>query len=416
MANKNNNMENTNEQEDKSIIDNSELEDERIKTRKLQAFGVIAFAVVILVLGAITLLGKFKGDSNDKKEANIGTSVRKGDFSVKDEPQKLKEIVLPATEPNTTIQPNQNNDPFTPTPAKEKNTVVIEFKPQVYKSSSSLLVPNTSNTASTANMNIGNSEINEDGERVFKTVSGEYVFDKDGNFVRRNDEKPSLLGGSGIGGSTGEYENGVFTPKSAKIGSFDPNLYLSKGTYIGCSLDTKLVSTIKGGISCTVSENVYSTNGVTLLIEKGSKITGYFNSGQMNDGMDRIFVVWNEIRTPNNIIIPVSSGASDELGGTGIPGYVDHHWLERFGASILLSVIDDALNVALNGRSGSRRNSNVDYTENTRETTRQMANTALEKFINIQPTLYKNHGDLVGVYVNRDIDFSKVYKLKVRKK
>lgn len=32
--------------------------------------------------------------------------------------------------------------------------------------------------------------------------------------------------------------------------------------------------------------------------------------------MDRIFVVWNEIRTPNNIIIPISSGATDELGGT----------------------------------------------------------------------------------------------------
>ena len=45
-----------------------------------------------------------------------------------------------------------------------------------------------------------------------------------------------------------------------------------------------------------------------------------------------------------------------------------------------------------------------------------MANTALEKFINIQPTLYKNHGDIVGVYVNRDIDFSKVYKLNVKRK
>ena len=41
-----------------------------------------------------------------------------------------------------------------------------------------------------------------------------------------------------------------------------------------------------------------------------------------------------------------------------------------------------------------------------------MANIALEKFINIKPTIYKQHGDLVGAYVNRDIDFSKVYKLK----
>lgn len=420
MANKNQNIDNNYEQEEKSIIDNSELEDERIKTRKLQAFGVISFAVVILVMGLITFIGNFKNNnSNDsKKEANIGTSVKQGVFSVKikDDIQKLKDIALPSTEPNFEIQTQKNKDPFAPAPIKEKNNSINEFKPQVYKSSSSLLIQNTSSTATTSsNMSIGNSEINENGERVFKTVSGEYVFDQDGNFIRRNDDKSGILGGDSIGGMDGDYENGAFTPKSAKAGKFNPNLYLSKGTYIGCSLDTRLVSTIKGGISCTVSENIYSTNGVTLLIEKGSKITGYFNSGQMNDGMDRIFVVWNEIRTPNNIIIPVSSGASDDLGGTGIPGYVDHHWLQRFGAAILLSVIDDALNVGLNGRNGSRNKSNVDYTENTRETTVQMANTALEKFINIQPTLYRNHGDIVGVYVNRDIDFSKVYKLKIRK-
>ena len=128
----------------------------------------------------------------------------------------------------------------------------------------------------------------------------------------------------------------------------------------------------------------------------------------MKDGLNRIFVVWQEIRTPNHINIPVYSGASDELGGSGIEGWVDHHWLERFGASILLSVIDDGFNVLFNGKRGR---DNVDYTENTRETTKQMANTALEKFINIEPTLYKNQGDIVGVYVNRDIDFSKVYRL-----
>ena len=42
-----------------------------------------------------------------------------------------------------------------------------------------------------------------------------------------------------------------------------------------------------------------------------------------------------------------------------------------------------------------------------------MANTALEEFIKIKPVLYRNQGDIVGVYVNRDIDFSKVYKLTI---
>jgi len=41
-----------------------------------------------------------------------------------------------------------------------------------------------------------------------------------------------------------------------------------------------------------------------------------------------------------------------------------------------------------------------------------MANTALSQFINIKPTFYKNHGDVVGMYVEKDLDFSKVYRLK----
>ena len=205
------------------------------------------------------------------------------------------------------------------------------------------------------------------------------------------------------------YDTGAFVAKSAKLSGFDANLLLPKGTFIGCSLNTRLISSIKGGISCTVSEDVYSANGATLLIEKGSKMTGFFNSG-VKDGLNRIFVVWNEIRTPNNINIPISSGATDKLGGSGIEGWVDNHWFERFGSAILLSVVDDAFNFLANG--ARRSQNNTDYTEQTRENARDMADTALKKFIDIEPTLYKNQGDLVAVYVNRDIDFSKVYRLK----
>lgn len=233
--------------------------------------------------------------------------------------------------------------------------------------------------------------------------------------------KTALIESGGTATTTpgeSEFVGETFSPTAAKASQFDSNFLLPKGSYIECSLNTRLVSQVKGGIACTIGNDVYSANGKVLLIEKGSKMTGMFKTGELNDGMNRLFVVWQEIRTPNNLVIPVYSGASDQLGGSGIDGEVDHHWMMRFGSAILLSAIDDVFNVLSSQikSSNGNNNVNVDYTENSRETSQNIAAIALEKMINIKPTLYKTHGDIVGVYVNRDIDFSKVYSLSLSRK
>ena len=43
-----------------------------------------------------------------------------------------------------------------------------------------------------------------------------------------------------------------------------------------------------------------------------------------------------------------------------------------------------------------------------------LAEKVLEATINIPPLLYQNQGSIVGVYVARDVDFSKVYALEPR--
>jgi len=370
-----------------------QLNIEEMNTRKLQAYAVIIIAVIALFFFLFSFL-KSNKDEKQTEKTQIGTQIKQANLGFKEEKhdnqQTFKELVLNEPEP---VQEKQQT-PFE-LEAKVVKQAPIELK--VFKGASPIMVGSNGKNA--------NGGSNETAAPIDFTDTDRYTFDENGKLVEKQPKGNPELGLDSDKSFAGE----TFTPTAAKVSKFDPNLLLAKGSYIGCSLDTKLVSSIKGGIVCTVSDNVYSSNGATLLIEKGSKITGFFQSGQMNDGLDRIFVVWQEIRTPNNINIPVFSGASDSLGASGIEGWVDHHWLERFGSAILLSVIDDALNVTVNGKRGS---SNIDYTENSRETTRNMADTALQKFINIQPTLYKNQGDLVGVYVNRDIDFSKVYKLK----
>lgn len=210
-----------------------------------------------------------------------------------------------------------------------------------------------------------------------------------------------------------DFKGEVYQPTSAFYSPFNQSLLLPKNTYIPCSLQTKIVSELKGSIGCIVASDIYSANGQTLLIEKGSQISGSYTNADVTDGSSRLYVIWSEIRTPNNIVIPVDSGGVDALGGAGIEGNRDNHYATRFGAAILLSVIDGTIKslgqyvnaqIAPNAQMYSPMQAN------------QLANTALRQTINIKPTIYRNHGDLVGVYVNKDIDFSKVYQLRLRSK
>lgn len=363
-------------QVEKIAYEQPEVENE--PNKKMMVLAVISLCLIVVVMVGLSFIGKNKEANEAVKTqvSQIGTAVRNKNFSLPPEP-KQKEFKEFTSETKLEPEPVKEN----PLTAQAKvETAKPSFKPQVFKTGGSLAI-------------VANGASKKDE-----------VYSSDQNIswaeqVRMLEEEQ-------------EYEGGTFKPKVATKEKFNPSLLLQKGTYIGCSLNTRLVSQIKGGISCTTSENIYSKDGVTLLIEKGSKIFGSFRSGEMNDGINRIFVVWSEIRTPNNIIIPVQSGASDKLGGSGMEGYVDHQWMKRFGASILLSMVDDVFNYVANGK----RDSSYDFSENTRDATQQMANTALEEFIKIKPVLYINQGDIVGVYVNRDIDFSGVYKLKVGKK
>jgi type IV secretion system protein VirB10 len=123
--------------------------------------------------------------------------------------------------------------------------------------------------------------------------------------------------------------------------------------------------------------------------------------------------MWDEIRTIHNISIDLSSEGTGTLGASGLSGEVDNHWGYRFGAAALLSLIEIGANYAYYKimNDGNGTNNYYGGMGNPTANMQNMANTALQQFINIKPTLYKNHGDRVGVFVNKDIDFSQVYFL-----
>ncbi|MGC6738308.1 TrbI/VirB10 family protein, partial [Escherichia coli] len=127
----------------------------------------------------------------------------------------------------------------------------------------------------------------------------------------------------------------------------------------------------------------------------------------------RMFVMWEQLRTPDNKRIDmVNTAAAGPLGEAGIDGWIDSHFWERFGGSLMLSMVQDVAAAAADNAPGKDRN--VDYTENSRQAMAEMAKVALENSINIPPTMYKNQGDIITIMVGEDIDFSDIYELKVK--
>lgn len=207
------------------------------------------------------------------------------------------------------------------------------------------------------------------------------------------------------------------TPAVGNVGvtsiPFDPDLYIPEGRYIPCSLGTRFVSDVAGRISCNISEDIYSASGHTKLIEKGTTAKGVYKTGTLKAGQSRMFIVWTELRTPDAKKIPlVDTQVVGQLGEAGIDGWIDTHFWERFGNTLLLSTVSDVAAVAATG--GTDRNRNTDYTENTRAASVEMAKIALENNIGIPPTIYKNQGDIIGMIVGEDIDFSNIYTLRMK--
>lgn len=215
---------------------------------------------------------------------------------------------------------------------------------------------------------------------------------------------------SSDGQSLGSRLSGTKTSGASASMLGNRNFILAKGSYIQCVLDTKLDTTVPGQTKCTIARNIYSDNGKVLLVERGSTVSGEYKSN-MQQGQGRIFVLWTRIKTPDGVVINLNSSGTDSLGGGGIPGHVDNHFWQRFGGAILLSVISDAGQALANTASGSSGDTTVQF-GNTSQATQQMAAEALRNTINIPPTLSKNHGDLVGIYVSRDLNFSSVYDVR----
>lgn len=186
---------------------------------------------------------------------------------------------------------------------------------------------------------------------------------------------------------------------------------LVRGTYIRCVLETHIVTDVPGYTSCIVTEPVYSINGRSLLLPKGSKVLGRYQDQPRGP---RVAVVWDRITTPTGIDVNMASPGVDGLGGAGHPGDYDAHWGARISSALMISLLSDAFKYAAakNGPAAtiSYGTNVVDmpFQSNTARTVQGLADQALAEAAARAPTVTIHQGTVVNVYVARDIDFTGV--------
>jgi type IV secretion system protein VirB10 len=214
--------------------------------------------------------------------------------------------------------------------------------------------------------------------------------------------------GSGFGNYDADYSDSYDSPKfSAGSASYLPSevldYMLQSGMVIPCAIYNQIISDYQGVVLCRTLRDVYSSNGANLLVKRGSLIEGD-QSIQLENGKGRIFTTWSRIKTPDNYVININSLGTGPLGASGIPAWVDNHYLERFGGAVLLSFIDDAFKALADSQSSD----NITF-DNSTENANNMAETVLDNSINISPTGYSKLGQRINILLVRDINMKPAF-------
>jgi type IV secretory pathway VirB10-like protein len=180
-----------------------------------------------------------------------------------------------------------------------------------------------------------------------------------------------------------------------------------QGKLVDCVLETAIQSDLPGQLRCSTSNDVYAESGRAVMLPAKTRMIGQYNSA-LRKGQVRVFVIWQRAITPDGVDIQLDSPGTDALGRAGVGGEVDNHYLEIFGVSAMLSIIGaGASSYGVGGV--DQPNSEAAYRQAIQQSFAQTAQQILSPYAQIAPTIHVNQGEAIKIFVNRDLDFSRVY-------
>ncbi len=180
----------------------------------------------------------------------------------------------------------------------------------------------------------------------------------------------------------------------------NPSNTVIQGTMIQAVMETALDSSLPGQTRAIISEDVFSYDGARLLIPRGSRLIGRYRSG-VKIAQRRITIAWDRIILPTDQTIQISSFGGDQLGRSGVTGFVDTRFDERFGSAALISIISAAPSVAA---SQVQDETAAEVLGDVGDDLADATDSVIGEYLSIGPVIYVDQGARVTVMVDRDLE------------
>jgi type IV secretion system protein VirB10 len=190
----------------------------------------------------------------------------------------------------------------------------------------------------------------------------------------------------------------------------DSTLIMTRGQVIPCTVMPAIDTTLTGIVTCITAEDATGADNKVSLMDRGTVCVGQ-QGGGVTHGQRRVGIIWQRCETPQHVLVPLDSGATDALGRPGIPGEVDNHFWDRFGGAIALSLISDIGPYLTAIRQSSGNNNTAIAFPNILNGPQEVMGEVLKNTMDIRPTITAPQGARVLIYLAGDIDFRDVYQL-----
>ncbi|CCG39541.1 MULTISPECIES: TrbI/VirB10 family protein [Xanthomonas] len=359
--------------------------------RKKKMSGIAIAAIAAVGLGAVWYM-KHGGSEPAKPVGNSELSIpeRKPVPKLKDQ-EPASAAAVTSTPAATPANATQADDPM----KAQREQMEMQRQEQERRMldarrKSAIIPPNSNNQAAASAQPAGDSgDQGQSNAGMLGGASGD-----------RGAQDPNSRFARAVSG------DGVAVSKANQIDNLPYKVL--QGKLIEAVLEPRAISDLPGMVCATVQRDVYGAQDRNKLIPWGSRVCGVY-SAEVRKGQDRLFVIWNTVRRPDGVQVALDSAGADQLGTAGMGGIVDTHFAGIFGTSALLSIIGaGASNAGVS--SGDQYNSAAAYRQSVQQAAAQTSQSVLQPYINIPPTITVPAGSRVRIYVNKDLDFTAIYK------